>query len=210
MSSKIKAIKAVTPVGTAGFCYTMKPDTGREFSDDKYKVEILFDAEADLSSLEKAIAAALKSAADAGRTVPKVAKTPLKDGSERENERYHDKTYLMAKSNDKPPMVDAEGNPVEVAVWGGDTIRVALAFKAYPGEGPVKGVTTYLNAVQVLRTVPRTLSGVSAFNDGFDASEYLGSDEETEEDEQPSFPKGKARGKKAPPADPDFDDDIPF
>lgn len=142
--------RIMTLPATASYSYLREPDSGREYSDDKYKVTILIDKadEAGLSVLRKAIAEAAQSEWPEG--MPKNAHMPVRDGADK-SEELSNYFIVTFKSKQAPQLVDAAGKPLAdgVNIYSGDKIRVAGAAGAYVA-GSNKGVTLYLNGVQLI------------------------------------------------------------
>jgi hypothetical protein len=146
-------IKLMTQTVTASFSYLREPDSGREFSDDKYKTTVLISKadEAGLAVVKQACEAAAKAEWPEG--VPAGIRSPIRDGAEKADKNPDLAEFYMVtfKSQKAPALYDAAGKPLDSAVniFSGDQIRVAGAAGAYIAGGS-KGVTLYLNAVQLV------------------------------------------------------------
>ena len=135
---------------TASYSYLREPDSGREFSDDKYKVTILID-KADEDGLAIIRNACAKAAADEWpEGAPANMRSPVRDGAEKSAE-LADYFLVPFKSKQQPKLFDATGAALDadINIFSGDKIRVAGAAGAYVA-GANKGVTLYLNGVQLI------------------------------------------------------------
>lgn len=145
----------ITPVATASFTWLERPDSGFEFSDDKYKVTLLFDKESDegrafkqkMDEMTKELAAQ-----EFGDKV-KGIQGPLKDGDETEKEDLHGHWFLRTKTKFQPGLIDCDSPPKPLSNGtfprNGDKIRAAVKMFAYKA-GANKGVTAMLNTVQLV------------------------------------------------------------
>ena len=80
-------------------------------------------------------------------------KSVLKDGDEKQDSNYHGHYYISASALVKPTLVGADPTiPLgdDETIVGGDYVCANLTFKAY-NVGGSKGVTAYLNAVQLVK-----------------------------------------------------------
>ena len=146
-------VRLTTATTTASYSYLREPDSGREFSDDKYKTTLLIDKsdEAGLAIIRDAC----KKAADAEWPdgIPSGLKTPLRDGAEKADKDPDLANYFIVtfKSQNAPQLYDSQGKPLagDINIYSGDQVRVAGAAGAYIAGGS-KGVTLYLNGVQLV------------------------------------------------------------
>lgn len=160
MAGKAKRtyVRFITAPGTAAYCYLRAPDSGRQFSDDKYKLTLMVPKAEEqlLDPIRKACADAAK--AEWGSKLPSGMSNPIKDGAEKaakDPEKWGDlKDYFMVtfKAQRAPGLFDGAGKPLSesVNIFGGDVVRVNGAAAAFV-SGQNKGVTLYLNDVQLIQ-----------------------------------------------------------
>lgn len=155
MSSRYdgKSLSTVTEAGVAGFVYLDAPDTGRQYSDGKYKITISFDEKSPYVSELRDQIESLMYASWPKSAVPS-PHSPLRytgDAFSTESRRY----FIRAKTASRPPVVDAMKRPLseDVVVATGDVVKVALTLATYDAES-FRGVTAYLDAVQLLQKAP--------------------------------------------------------
>jgi hypothetical protein len=138
MASKRKSL--ITPKGVAHFPWVNKPDT--KFGKEEFKCGLVF---ASVEVAKPVIDAAKALGAEAFGPKTKV-KLPL--------EKQEDGTVLLrAKSKEKPTITDSKGNTIKrtVKLGGGSIIKLGITLSSYDKTG--KGVTAYLDGVQVLKLV---------------------------------------------------------
>ena len=160
MAKKKKNLIA-TPVGRLNFVYLTDPDVGREYSDDKFKVDLLFPKETWKEEGKELKKAVIKTAqahfGDTGITkLSHLSHHPFKDGDDKNpdspsSKPYVGHMYITAKSDFKPMVVKPDGKTVmsdeEVAkVKSGDYARLVVAPYGYNQQGG--GITLGLNVVQ--------------------------------------------------------------
>jgi hypothetical protein len=188
------SVEVVSPKAIAAYAWVNKPDTGNQYSDDKYKVTLVFDGEADLSKLE----AAAKEVAD--HDFPDVkfddVKLPFVDGDTKaeKNEEFAGKVLVTAKSQFKPGVFDAKRKalPKGIELRSGDVCKALLKAISYEktetvvekvngkrveSKETVHGITFQLAGLQLLEKRNGGGNAANAFEDeegGFDASEYEG------------------------------------
>jgi hypothetical protein len=131
----------ITPKGVANYPWLNKPDT--KFGKTEFKCGLVFES-----------VTAAKPVIDAAKEVfaeefgPKAkAKLPL--------EKQEDGTVLLrTHSKSKPPLMDIKGNEVKATVklGGGSVVKLGITLQAYDNGGK-KGVTAYLNGVQIIKLV---------------------------------------------------------
>ncbi len=153
MSRKSKVV--VTPVGSASFCWLERPDTGFEFSDDKYKVTILFSKDSEQGKVfKRKVDEYTKelAVAEFGDKVKNI-QSPLRDGDLTEKEDLHGHWFIRAKSKFQPGVIDCDTppKPLQDGVFprNGDLIRASVKLFAYK-SGANQGVTAMLNTVQLV------------------------------------------------------------
>lgn len=149
---KIDRVRVVTPIGRLLFPYLAEPDQGRQYSDGKYKVDILFPKEtwkeegAELREQVLAVARAYY-----GKPV-KFAdfKHPFKDGDTKQQDYFKGHVYMTAKSQFEPTVVGANKAKFDkeriMKIKGGDYARLVVAIYPYDQSGG--GVTCGLDIVQ--------------------------------------------------------------
>ena len=130
--------RIATAKGTAHFAYIDKPDSGREYSDDKYKVTISF-AENDpfVKELEAKVDALL--AEHFGDRIPRSVHNPIKHGDDTNVDALSGRVFIRAKSGKQPQ---------RITVFSGDIIRAAVTLAVF--DGAQKGVTAYLDMVKII------------------------------------------------------------
>lgn len=185
--AKQKKVNIVTPAGIAAFAYFHKPDTGKKFSDNKFKGKLVLDGDVDLSAIEEKIRAfAAEAYPDADLSELQL---PWKDGDD-EKEEFAGKIILTAKSKYAPQIVDSKKKPLPkgVKAMSGDKVRFVASLYAYEKteeqtiiEGKKKskvevtiyGVSLQLNVVQVIEKNAggSGLSELDEIEDGWEADE---------------------------------------
>src|SRR4051812_41030830 len=174
-----------TPPGLASFVHLDAPDSGREFSDDKFKLDLLFDKDTDLTVLKNAV----KEAAIAmwGDKVNfKELALPFKDGNEKSQyEGYAGRRYVTLKTKKRPGIVgpDLKPLPEGVKIFGGCKVRANITAYTYVSTEKVRGedgkrnteqvngVSFALNHVQLIKEGTPFGGGGVALSDAFDAVE---------------------------------------
>lgn len=160
---KKKRERVVSPVARASFPSLAEPDSGREFSDDKYKITLLFPKTADLKTLKVAVASAAREEWGADVDLKSLL-LPFRDGSEKEDTFYHEYVYITAKSSRKPGVINMAKEPMNAGdIYGGCFVRANLTPFPYTTtvnvetpEGKVvskekKGISFALNSIQFVR-----------------------------------------------------------
>lgn len=176
-TAKTKIIEhLVTPAGTAKWAWLASPDTS-EYGKNKYKCALVLDKEDEkaeaLTKRLRDLHKQHKGRADSG---------PVKDGDAmaEENEKYESlrgKWLISAKSNNAPGMEDSARKKLAKPPGSGDLVKLAVSVASYD-TGANKGVTLYLNAVQLLER--RAASGADMFQD--ESSEFAPQAEDAEAD----------------------------
>ena len=159
--------------GTANYAWLNKPDTGSEYSDNKYKVTVSWNKDDEFVTKLKEI---VKDAAqrEFGKKLPATFNNPIKDGDAGDKEQFAGKYYATFKSARRPGRVDSKNFelPDDVIIMSGDKIRLAGAAKAY--NGAQKGVSFYLDMVKLIEknnTGGSTAASVFGTDDGFEIGE---------------------------------------
>jgi hypothetical protein len=172
---RLPTAKIVTPKGLAHFAYVNKPDTEGMYSDGKYKITVSFPADSEfVKTLEDKVQALLTE--QYGDRIPRNANSPIKYGDDQDNDKMREtmagRVFIRAKTAKAPVVVDAKKQalPEGLTVFGGDTVKVAMTLAVYEA-GSGKGVTAYLDAIQLLEKRNAGGAGADAFGieDGFSA-----------------------------------------
>lgn len=156
-----KYLKITTPLGTAKWPWLTKADT-------KFDANGVFKTDLLLSSSDtKSIASQIKSFYE--KHYPNsTGKMPYKkdvDDTGKETGNY----IFKFKTKNKPALFDASGKPMkDVNVFGGSKIKISATAAPYSAAGN-KGVTLYLNAVQVIELVTGDTGSSTSF--GFNAED---------------------------------------
>lgn len=190
-------IDAVTPAGVLAYAWIDKPDTGKRYSDDKYKATILLpkDGEGNFAIGKEKFAGTVKEFVQ--KLVKIGGKKLIKDGDahaeEKDKPEFAGHYMLQAKTKNKPTLVDAKRKPLpsSVKVMSGDVAKLAITINEYE-EGKFN---VYLNAVQLIEK--RARSGFDA-EDAFDDEDGFEAGERGDEEEE-------AEGGEGQPADDELD-----
>lgn len=172
MASK-KKITFVTPKGIAKYPHITEKDTGHQYSSGKYDTQIILKKE-DAAGLIEQLKAIAKEEFPA-KFIPKLPYKEDEDGN----------VVFKAKSEYQPALIDARGKKIEKApsglrIRGGSVIRIAGAVNVYD-----KGLSLWLNQVQILELVEDNLAfgadesgsfSADAFSDDEDNSAFEGAD----------------------------------
>ncbi|KAF1049351.1 ssDNA-binding protein [Xylophilus sp.] len=164
--------KGITPAGVFTWAWIDKPDNS-EYGKGKYKCALKLEkgVEANDAFARKLID--LHKAAKGKRdTVPVKDGDTLAEENEEKNGKFRGFWLLTAKSKNKPAQIDAKKKPLAATAKSGDFGRLAIAASEFD-TGANKGVTLYLNALQLLER--RAVSAVDEFDevDGFDGDTAL-------------------------------------
>lgn len=175
-------MQIVTPVGEASYAFVFRPQKAmQEGKPDQYSLTLLWDEKhPKLQDLQKAIeeVAIKKFGAKAPQMLAKgQLRSPIRSGSERDQEDYQGKVFLTARSTDRPQVVDADAEPImdQLDFYSGCLARMDVYLYAYDKAGN-KGVAAILSSVQKLEEGPRKSgrrSAREAFSDLGDDSELL-------------------------------------
>ena len=171
-------MQIVTPTGTASYAHVhraqppMDPTKPPQFS-----LTLLWDKDnPKLKKLKDAIeqVAIAKFGAKAPQMLEKgQLKNPLRDGDEKDDERYEGKVFLTARSTDKPGCVDVDAEPLmnQSDFYSGCQARMDVWVYAFDKAGN-KGVACILNNVQKIDDGERLGGGPRSAADAFaDADE---------------------------------------
>ena len=219
-------VRVRTPVGRFSFPYLSKPDTGRTYSDNKFKVDLLIPKAVFAGEEGKALrAAVLKVGREYfGKPAFKLTdfKNPFKDMDEAEDvpDQLRGHIMIKAKSSFKPTVVSADttemGEEEIASIKGGDYGRLVVTVYPYSQQGG--GVTMGLNLVQFKQAGEAFGQGKKQILDMIDEMEVTLEDpaeeeEQAEEEEVEVAPKKAVAVKKAvkKPAPADVtEDDLNF
>ncbi len=158
-----------SPIGVAAFAWIAKPDSGKKYSDDKYKVTLVLDKGVDAN--EEFVAMIEKAHIEARGK--KKTDSPVKDGDEKEKEEFKGKHLLTFKSKYQPDCVDSVRNPETkkfTSLTGdqmpksGDRIKVGFAMLPYE-EGKNAGISLQLRAIQLIEKRARGAGYGEAFEE---------------------------------------------
>lgn len=157
---KKKYFSVVTPRARTSFTHIREPDTKGKYADNKFKTDLLWDADEDLSAIVKV---AHEAAVQEWGEVPDDLEIKIKDGNDRKYEDYHGKVYVTVKTKKRPKQVDAKRNPLPegVHVGSGDIVKALLSPYCFIAEETVREngrkkqikiptVTFFLNGLQLL------------------------------------------------------------
>jgi hypothetical protein len=163
-----KKILFTTAKGIAKYPHITERDTGHQYSSGKYDTQIILTKEA-AAPLVAELKAVLKSELP-GLKDPKV---PYKTDDE-------GNVIFKAKSEYQPVIVDARGKkmekvPATLRIRGGSTIRIAGTVNAYD-----KGVSLWLNQVQIIDLVEDNVAFEADEGGQFSADDYDGDDSASE------------------------------
>lgn len=204
-SNKPKRQTLTTPVGVASFPNISTKDSGRQYSDDKFKTKLILDRKEAAGMIAKL--EAFGKAELAGED-PDEIDMPFMPHAEDET-----KIVLVAKSKHRPAVFDSRNRPVVVVevdkktdeekvlvkIGSGSKLRLSVGLGTYPATltkdkktGKDKktrnaGVNLYLNQVQLidLREYGAGTSNFGEVDDGYEhdgASNFSGGDDDGDED----------------------------
>lgn len=156
---KIKA-KIVLPLGRLSYPYLTSPDTGREYSTNKYSLDLMIDKavwEKDSKPFRELLLKVARSYHNKPAAKLSEFRLPFRDmdASEKCPESKKGMIGVRAKSGTKPALVDAKKNELtdemakELLVQGA-YVYVAVAVAGYK-QMPA-GVTCFLDAVQYVKS----------------------------------------------------------
>lgn len=166
---RLPAAKLVTAKGLAHFAYIDKPDTEGQYADGKFKITLSFpEGHEFLDTLTAKVEELIKQ--QWGASPPANFNNPIRIGSETNMDSMAGRVFIRAKSNKAPVVVDSQKQalPADVTVFGGDTVKVALTLAVYDTP-TIKGITAYLDAVQLIEKRSAGTQGADMFGveDGF-------------------------------------------
>lgn len=159
--------KLVTPPGTAKYAWLDKPDNS-EYGKGKYKCGQL------LEKGDPKVEALVQKLRDLHKAHKgKASNFPVKDGDalaeeDEKKESLRGHWLIVAKTKQKPDLRNSAKQIIKDAPRSGDLVRLAVAVASFD-TGANKGITLYLNAVQLLER--RAVSGGDMFDDVSDEYE---------------------------------------
>lgn len=158
---KLPSFRWQSPIGMASFVHLESPDTEGQYADNKYKLDVIFEASQALADFEEK---AIKMATE---YFGKIAgcHLPVKTGNDKDTSKYttyKDKLYITAKSTRQPTVLGVDNKPIEAdKIYSGAFIRVIVTAALFK-TGATKGVTCYLEAVQFVKDGKRLDEGKSS------------------------------------------------
>lgn len=173
VATKKKVKLATTPIGVLNYLYLTKPDTGREYSDNKYKFDLLFNKdrwqEEGKPLRQIVIMEAREFFGNPNIKSIKEFKNPFKDGDEKDMEKeaskpYANHIYITVKSKFKPKVLGPDKKALSdeqiESLKSGDYGRAVVAVIGYKQKGG--GITLALNVLQFARAGKAIGGGASA------------------------------------------------
>ena len=172
--------KVITGKVRFSYAHVFEPAaTSSDGGDKKYSVSLIIPKsdKVTIDKIKKAIEAAKQvGLSQWGGKVPKVVKTPLRDGDvEKDEECYANSLFVNAKSNQKPGIVDANLDEIisKDEFYSGCYGRASITFFPYDVNGS-KGIACGLNNLQKLEDGEKLGgSGASAAEDFGEDSDLL-------------------------------------
>lgn len=210
-----KKRKVVTPPGFLSFPYLLEPDTGRQYSDDKFHVDFFMSAEdfknhPDGKKLRQAVLEVGREHFGDDDLELSDFTHPFNKIKDNDNDRLNNCIKIRPKSDFAPTVCGPDKEPLSEkqirAIKGGDYARLVVVVYPYThGDG---GVTLGLNLVQYQQPGEALGSGAAADLAMIDEMEVEMEDveEEEEEDEEVESRLSK-KLKKKPITKPNLDED---
>lgn len=170
MAKEKDELRVITPAFRLSFPNLVTPKSNFEGQKPAYSIQMLFDKQADITSLKKAAHAAsvAKWGADYKKKI-KFKHPTFKDGDEKNLEDYKGKIVVEARTQQKPGVVDKNREEiinVREEVYAGCWARATLTCYAYDKMGN-KGVSFGLQNIQKIRD-GAAFSGKKNAKDDFD------------------------------------------
>jgi len=178
MTQKTFKVQMITNEGEFQWAFVDKPkaNAADPSKPPKYSITFLMDKK-DPSTKKKLIEvdACISDALEKffGDKKPAKFHNPIKDGDVETDAngvpKYPNNWYFEAKSSTKPGLVDADRNEIleANAVWSGCRGRLSIGFGAYDVSS-TKGVTIYLNNIQLLNNSAPRPGGRKPAEEDFD------------------------------------------
>lgn len=209
---KKKYVRVGTPTFEVAYCSLNEPDTGKQYSDGKYKVTLKVPKDHPWMNdkYRPAIADTLKR--NGLDSMPDGFHLPVKDGDTVVRKRTDEATgevteetpfagyhLITFKTQEKPDLLDSRGNPLpsSVMIFSGDEIKVGGAMTTY--EMNSGGIVQYLNAVRLI--VKNNSAGDPNQywdDDDYDSDGYVAPQNSEESNDSP-----KPKAEKSEPVNPD-------
>lgn len=160
-----KKIPFVTPKGVAKYPHITEKDTGHQYSSGKYDTQLVL-TKAEAAPLIEQLKGIAKEEFPA-KFQPKFPFKEDEDGN----------VVFKAKSEYQPALIDARGKKLEkvpssLRIRGGSKIRIAGAVNVYD-----KGLSLWLNQVQILELVEDNLAFGADDEGSFSADTFSDDDE---------------------------------
>lgn len=159
----------VTPSGRISFPHLEQPDTGKKFSDGKFKASLLMDKKAaDMSVLRAKALECAQLAFGAGIKSLNDFQHPFRDGDAKpELAGYAGMIFITCKSKKRPLCIDrAKQNIPPEEIYGGCVARLVVTACSYQSTENVKDAKTGQVVKQVVKGVTFLLDGVQKIGDG--------------------------------------------
>jgi hypothetical protein len=190
------------PPATAAYAYLDKPDTGHKFSNNKFKVTMVYDDTDFVDAVEELVVQLAQEEWGDKVDIDDV-KRPYRLPDEQTKENFEGKATIAVTSKYKPQAYDAKRKklPSSVKIYSGDVISCIVQLMPYESTEKVRegkktvtvtvyGVSAQLSAVQLIEKRGGGGADPNAFgeyDDGFDGSEY-----EDEEDNSSDHEGGES------------------
>lgn len=159
MANKKSKIKITTPIGRVSYPYLAEPDTGREYSNGKYSINLLFDKgkfEVEGKELRDGILKVAREYHDKPSAKLSDFRNPLKDLAKNDKCPEVKKGFvaLTAKTTTAPIVIgpdkkELSKDEIKQLVKEGCYARIVVTIAGYP-QMPA-GVTAFLGLVQYVR-----------------------------------------------------------
>ncbi len=194
MATKEKAKKHMTPAGRLYYPYLNKPDTGKMYSDDKFKTGLIVKKEAVhksglLDEVKKFLAEHKLDINAANYPIKDLASEDARAKKDFASGEFADCYLITAKSLFPVKLVDAKLNkvPEEIAekIKGGDDAKIAFTMKFYTSNNKAigKGVSFYLTDAQYIGENEAIGGGSTPFGE----LEVVAEEESSAEDSTDAF-----------------------
>lgn len=207
--NKKKLPKVRTSAGIAAYSYIHAPDTGKKFSDNKYKIDVVVDNDDPciLMIRERCDEAAV---IEWGKK-PKRLDYPLKDGDaiadaakkkypnepDYHKEEFRGKTLIRMKSKFQPSVIDAKRKelPKGVEIRAGDLVKASALCWPYENEEKVKnadgeiekvtvfGISLQFRGVQLLEKRAIVNNAADDFDDEDDYDSPVARNDQSDDDD---------------------------
>ncbi len=149
-----------TPIGRLSFPSVFQKKLNTLSKKEEYSMDIIFEADEDLSELKKAAEEALMDKFGSDKSTWPVVRNPFRDQSKKVNKKSGNRydgygeegKYLTLRCKDKPQVVDKKLNPIveESDLYSGCWVRASVNVYAYD-KGGNTGVNFSLSNVQKVK-----------------------------------------------------------